>query len=483
VRQKLGLDRGAVRIDALAVIPLENLSGDPEQEYFADGMTDAIITNLAGIQALRVISRVSTMQYKKTRKPLPAIARELNVQGIVEGTVLRAGNRVRITVQLLHGPSDRHLWAREYEGELTDVVALQRQVARSIAEEIRIRLTPQERERLTRGREPHPEAYDAFRRGLFHFDKRTEDGIRLAHEYFQRAIRKDPEYAMAYVGLADYYNSLAFYSVRPPGEAFPLAKQMAEKALQLDPTLAEAHAALGMIHGEYEWNWAAAEAAFQRALQLNANYAPAHHWYGEQLVCLGRTEEAQAEAQKAAAIEPVSLVTNSQVALYFYYTRQYDRVVEQAHRMLELDPDFSLGHIWMGMAYQQKGMMPEAIAAFRKATELPQSTLLAHALLGHAYGRAGRRAEALTVLRRLEQLSGQRYVSPAYVTLVYAGLGDREKFFEWLEKSYRERSPLIVRLKVEPMLDPYRAEPRFEQMLRRLAFPAAPPAARPAKAA
>jgi TolB-like protein/DNA-binding winged helix-turn-helix (wHTH) protein/tetratricopeptide (TPR) repeat protein len=475
IRQWLG--GGTDKIESIAVLPLENLSGDPEEDYFADGMTDALITNLARIGSLRVISRTSVMQYKKTRKPLPDVARELNVDGIVEGTVLRAGNRVRITVQLLRGRTDHHLWAQDYERDLTDVVALQREVARAIVDEIRIQLTPEEQQTLAAGREPKPGAYDALIRGRFHFDKRTEEGLRLAYSYFQQAIEKDPDYAAAYAGLADYFNTLAFYSVSPPRQGFPHAKQMAAKAIELDPTLAEPHAALGMIYGEHEWNWQAAEKEFKRAAQLNANYAPAHHWYAEQLVCLGRAEEAHAEIQKSAALAPLSLVGNSQAALYHYYTRQYDRVIEIANRMLELDADFPLGHMWLGMAYAQKGMNNEASEVLRKATELPQSSLLFHALLGNAYGRAGRRQEALGVARMLEQLSRTRYVSPAYIALVYAGLRDTEQFFVWLEKSYEERSPLIIRMRVEPMLDQFRSDARFQAMLRRVGLPPEPASA------
>jgi TolB-like protein/DNA-binding winged helix-turn-helix (wHTH) protein/tetratricopeptide (TPR) repeat protein len=468
---------GRDKIESIAVLPLENLSRDPEEDYFADGMTDAVITNLARIASLRVISRTSVMQYKKTRKPLPDIARELGVDGIVEGTVLRSGSRVRITVQLLHGPSDRHLWAQDYERDVTDVVALQREVARAIVDEIRVQLTPEEQQTFAAGREPSPEAYDALIRGRFHFDKRTEEGLRLAHSYFQQAIEKDPAYAAAYAGLADYFNTLAFYSISPPRQGFPRAKEMANKAIELDPTLAEPHAALGMIYGEHEWNWAAAEKEFQRAMQLNPNYAPAHHWYAEQLVCLGRAEEAYAEIQKSAAVAPLSLVSNSQVALYHYYARQYDRVIEIANRMIELDPDFPLGHMWLGMAYQQKGMNEQAVEVLRRAAELPQGSLLFHALLGNAYGRAGRRQEARRVAGMLEQLSRTRYVSPAYIALVHAGLGDRNQFYVWLEKSYQERSPLIIRMRVEPMLDPFRWEPHFQEILRRVGFPPEPPPA------
>lgn len=458
------------RIESIAVLPLENLSGDPEQEYFADGMTDALITNLTRIGSLRVISRTSSMQYKKARKTLPQIAKELKVDGIIEGTVQRAGNQVRISVQLLHGPTDTHLWASDYERDLSDIVTLQREMARAVAEEIRIRLTPEESQRLEGGATVNPEAYEAYLRGRFFWNKRTEEGLRRSLAYFQQVIETDPKYVRAYVGLSDLHNSLGFYGLRPPRETYPRAKELALKALALDDTVAEAHTSLASVLADYEWDWAGAEREFQRAIALNPNYEGAHQWYADHLVFMGRLAEARKEIERAQDLDPLSLIISSDVALYHYYSRDYDGAIAEARRMLELEPDYPLGHIWLGMAYVQQGKATESVEEFRKAKGM-QGNLMALALLGHAYGCAGRRAEALAVIQELEKASGTRFVSAAYFTLVYLGLGDRAKFFEWFEKSYQERSALMIRLKVEPMLDPVRSDPRFQAFLKRMNFP------------
>lgn len=408
----------SLRIESLAVLPLENLSRDPEQEYFADGMTDALITNLTRISSLRVISRTSSMQYKKARKPLREIAKELKVDGIIEGTVQRAGNQVRISVQLLHGPSDTHLWAREYERDLSDIVALQREMARAVAEEIRIQLTPEESQSLAGGAAVNPEAYEAYLRGRYFWNRRTEEGLRRGLARFQQAIERDPNYARAYVGLSDLHNSLGFYGLRPPRETYPKAKELAMKALALDDTLGEAHTSLASVLADYEWDWAAAEREFQRAIELNPNYEGAHQWYADHLVFMGRFEEGRKEIERAQDLDPLSLIISSDVALHHYYSRDYDNTIAEANRMLELEPDYPLGHIWMGMAYVQKGKPEEAVEEFRRAGGVPQGNLMALALLGHAYGRAGHRAEALGVVQALEKAARTRFVSAAYFTLV-----------------------------------------------------------------
>ena len=464
------------RIESLAVLPLENLSHDPEQEYFADGMTDALITNLTRIGSLRVISRTSSMQYKKARKSLPQIAKELKVDGIIEGTVQRSGNQVRISVQLLHGPTDTHLWAREYERDLSDIVTLQREMARAVADEIRIQLTPQESRSLAGGAAVNPEAYEAYLRGRHFWNKRTEEGLKRSLAYFQQAIEKDPNYARAYVGLSDLHNSLGFYGLRPPRETYPKAKELAMRALALDDTLGEAHTSLASVLADYEWDWAGAEREFRRAIELNPNYEVAHQWHADHLVFMGRFEEGRKEIERAQDLDPLSLIISSDVALHHYYSRDYDSTIAEAARMFELEPDYPLGHIWLGMASVQKGKPDAAVEEFRKAGGVPQGNLMALALLGHAYGRAGRRAEALAVIQELEKAARTRFVSAAYFTLVYLGLGDRAKFFEWFEKSYRERSALMVRLKVEPMLDPVRSDPRFQVFLKRMKFPDGSPA-------
>lgn len=458
------------KIESIAVLPLENLSGDPEQEYFADGMTDALITDLAQIGSLRVISRTSVMQYKKARKPLPEIARELKVDGIIEGTVQRAGMRVRISVQLLHGPTDAHLWAQEYERDFTDIVLLQREMARAIVEEIRVQLTPRQKQTLAGGKAVNPDAYEAYLKGRYFLDRGSEDGVRKSLAHFQQAIAKDPKNALAYVGLADYYNALGFYGILPPRENYPQWKAMSLKALAFDDTLAEAHTSLAGVLSDYDWDWAGAEREYKRAIELNPNYSLALRWYAQYLSFVGRHEESRAMMERAAAVDPLSLVVGADLALHHYYARNYDRAIEAAGKTLELDPNYPLAHVWLGLAYLRKDKKAEAIDEFQKAGAR-QGNLLALALLGHAYGEAGRIAGARAVLHQLAAISKQRFVSAAYLTMVYLGMGDRERTFEWLEKSYQERSPLIVRLKAEPLLDPVRDDPRFQDLLRRVKFP------------
>jgi tetratricopeptide (TPR) repeat protein len=443
-------------------------------------MTDALITNLARVRGLRrVISRTSVIPYKDTRKRLPQIAGELNVDGIIEGSVLRSGNQVRISVQLLHGPSDRHLWAREYERDLSDIVTLQREVAHAIVEEIRVQLTPEEKSQLTGTRPVNPEAYDAYVKGRYFWNKRSAEGLQKSIEYFQQAIALDPGYALAHAGLADTYNALSFFSLMPPKEASPRAKKAALRAIELDDTLAEAHAALADVAFHYDWDWQAAERGFRRANELNPNYATAHQWYGAYLALMGRVAESQAEFERAESLDPHSLLIIADATSVFYYSRRYDEALAQCRKSLELDPNYPLGHLWCGRAYLQKGMHPEAIAAFSKAVELQPGFVLGAGLRAHAQGVAGNRAEAR---RRIGQLLGQSqrvYVSPALISLAYWGVGDRAQALDWAERAYRERDGLLTRLKMDPALDEFRKDPQFRDLMRRIGLDA--PAASPAQ--
>lgn len=461
-------DRATIR--SLAVLPLENLSRDPEQEYFADGMTEAVITELSKIRALKVISRTSVMQYRGTRKPLPQIAKELNVDGVVEGSVLREGDLVRITVQLIHAPSDAHLWAESYQRELRGILALQSEVARAIAKEIQINVSPQEQVRLTRARRVDPDAYEAYLKGRYHWNKRTEVGYRKSLDYFQLAIEKDPSYALAYAGMADAYNLLGRYSVAPK-EGFPLAKTAAKKALEIDETLAEAHTSLAFAQQRYDWDWSGAEKEFKRAIELNPGYATGHHWYALYFSPLGRHEEAIAEIERARELDPLSLIINTNVAWVYWLARQYDRAIGQFRKTVEMDPSFGLAHERLGLAYEQKGMYEEATAAFRKAMALLGDNTEVVAALGHALGVAGRRDDAQKVLVELQRLSTRKYVSSYDVAVVYLGLGDKGQALTWLEKACQERAGGLLYAKVDPRLDPLRSDPRFQDLLRRMNFP------------
>lgn len=455
-------------IESLVVLPLVTLSDDPEQDYFADGMTEALIANLAKISALRVISRTSAMQYKGAKKPLPEIARELNVDAVVEGSVIRAGDRVRISAQLIEAAADRHLWAESYDRELRDILTLQTEVARAIARQIRIKLTPQEQACLTCVRQVDPAAHEFYLQGRYHWNKRTDEGLHKAIDYFEKAIEKDSGYALAYAGVADCYNILGFYSLLPPKETFPKAKTAAARALEIDDAVAEAHASLGFVKLYHDWEWPGAEDEFKRAIQLNPGYATAHHWYAEYLVAREQPDMCITEFKRAHELDPLSLIINAGVAWAFYFARRYDQAAEQCLKTLEMDSNFIPAHLFLGWVYEQKGMYEEAIAEFTKALDLSGGTTEIMAELGHAYALAGQKGAAQKVLDELEKLSGRRYVSPYSVANVHIGLGDKEQAFAWLEKAYREHSHFLALIKIDPRLDSLHCDARFDDLLERV---------------
>src|SRR5271170_47580 len=363
---------GTPVIRSLAVLPLESLSNDASQDYFADGMTDELITDLGQISALRVISRTSVMTYKHARKPLPEIARELNVDAVVEGTVLRSGEQVRITAQLIEASTDKHLWSQSYEGELRDTLALQDKVARAIADQIRISLNPQEQAALKKVKIVIPEAYESYLKGRYFWNKRTADGLKVARAYFDQAIEEDPKYAQAYSGLADTYALLGDwqYAVMTPREALPKAKAAAIKALELDSTLGEAHNSLAFVLEGFDWDFESAGKEFQRAIELNPGYATAHHWYSWHLSLLGRNSEAIAQMRKAENLDPLSLIINADLAELLLIAHLPDESIQQSHKTIEMDANFALAHNQMGQGYLEKHMFGEAIAEIQEAIQL-----------------------------------------------------------------------------------------------------------------
>jgi serine/threonine protein kinase/tetratricopeptide (TPR) repeat protein len=457
------------RISSLAVLPLENLSGDPAQDYFADGMTDELITDLAQISALRVISRTSVMQYKKTKKALPQIARELNVDGVVEGTVERAGDRVKIRAQLIEASSDRHLWARSYDRDLRDILAMQSEVASAITGEIRVTLTPQEQTRMASARPVNREAYDAYLKGRFYSQKETAEGLKKGFEYFQEAIEKDPGYALAYAALGHYYYD-ASELLLPPREAMPKAKAAAKRAIEIDDNLAEGHTTLAIVAAKYEWDWSNAAREFKKALELNPNSAAAHLWYGLYLASMGLMGESIAELKQAQQLDPFGVEGSSYLGTAFYWARQYDQAIEQQRRTIEMDPNFYPAHVALAWAYEEKGQFSEAIAETQKARQIDDNPWVV-ANLGRAFAVAGKRPEAQTVLSQLKQVSRRRFVSAYDVATIYAALGEKDQAFLWLEKALQERAEWLVYLKVEPQVDILRADPRFQDMLRRVGLP------------
>src|SRR6266849_4944585 len=460
-------------IGRLAVLPLENLSPNQEEELFADGMTDALITTLAQIGALRVISRTSVMRYKSGRKPLPEIARELKVETVVEGTVLRSGNRVRIAAQLIHAPTDTHLWAKNYESDLRDILTLQSDVAQAIASEIQIKLTPQEQARFAQTRPVDPEAYEAFLKGRYHWYRRSPDALKRALACLQRATAKDPTYALAQAGLADAYNTLGWdlFAVLPPAEAFPKAKVAGLKALALDPNCAEAHAALGWAAAGYDWDWVTAEREFRSAIKLKPHYGPVHIWYSHFLKAMDRIAESFEESKRAIECDPLGLVLNMHMGWHYVYEREYEQAIEQLRKTLELEPGFILARLFLGEAYEQLGAFGEAIKEFEKTVNLSERHPIYLAGLGDGYAVAGQREDALRIIEELQQLSSQVYVPARGIAEVYIGLGEKEQAFTWLDEAFKQRNGWLFHVKGNPRYDSLRSDPRYTDLVRRIGLP------------
>jgi TolB-like protein/DNA-binding winged helix-turn-helix (wHTH) protein/Flp pilus assembly protein TadD len=464
-------NRPSPAIRSLAVLPLESLSGDASQDYFADGMTDELITELGQISALRVISRTSVMTYKHASKPLPQIARELNVDAIVEGTVLRSGDHVRITAQLIEASADKHLWAQSYEGEWRDSLALQNKVARAIADQIRINLNPQEQAALKNVRAVDPQAYESYLKGRYFWNKRTADGLKSALNYFNQAIAEDPNYAPAYSGLADTYALLADweYGVMTPKEALPKAKAAAVKALELDSTLGEAHNSLAFCLDVFDWDFDAAGKEFQRAIELNPGYATAHQWYASHLIVLGRNDEAIAEMRKAESLDPLSLIIGADLADFLVVAHSYDESIRESRKTIEMDPNFALAHNQLGQAYLQKQMEDEAVTELRKAVQLSGNSPTCVANLARAFIASGKRAEAEKLLSELQKRSNPSYSYASEIAEIYTALGDSDQAMNWLEKCFEERfNPSVL---LRPGFDPLRSDPRFKDLLRRIGLP------------
>ena len=456
-------------IESLAVLPLQNLSKDPEQEYFSDGMTDELITNLARIGALRVISRTSVMGYKGTKKPLSEIAKELGVDAVVEGSVLRSGQKVRITAQLIHGPTDRHLWAESYQRDLRDVLPMQSEVARAIAREIEAKVTPQNERRLAGARAVDPEAHELYLKGRYAWNKQTEAEIRKAIDDFRQAIARDPGFAPAYAGLADSYSFLrSVYAA--PKDVMPQAKEAARKALELDDTLAEAHVSQGLIKFFYDFDWAGAEKEFRRAIELDPNLATAHDAYATFLAGMNRPGEAIAEIERARRLDPFSVLILADAGWVFYCARQYDRAVEACRKALELDPNFAPALPILGVALQKTGRFAEAVAELEKAVKIDDSPTSLE-MLGGAYAAWGKKEDAKRVIRMLTERSARRYVCPYEIATVYAGLGDKDAAFNKLENAVEERADCIPWIKADSKIDPLRSDPRYAALMNRIGLP------------
>jgi TolB-like protein/DNA-binding winged helix-turn-helix (wHTH) protein/Tfp pilus assembly protein PilF len=473
-RDRLFVHAARPRIQALAVIPFANLSGDPEQEYFADGMTEEIITKLGEVNAPRVISRQSMMQYKGSKKPLQEIARELNVDAVLEGAVERSGSRVRVRIHLDQVSPESQLWAKQYDRDIHDVLQVQDEIARTVTDEIRVKLTPEGRTRLTTAHNVSPEAHDNYLRGQFFLYRDLEEvkyeqaikrNLQTAIGYFRQAIEKDPDYAAAYVGLAETYIGLGteYRGGDYPKDVMPQAKAAAEKALQLDPSLGRAHFSLAQVLELYDWNWSEADKEYRLALKLDPNYAFAHLQYGRYLQALGRNDEAIRHVNYALELDPFDFKTKDLAAFVTWATRQYDLAIKQFER---LGDDLGLG--W---SYREKKMYPEAVAALERSVNDTRRHPFAVGSLACVYGLAGKNREAMELINELKERDRQGYVSGFVFAYAHLGLGEKDQALTWLERAYEDRDELMVYIKAEPTWDALRSEPRFQALLRRMNFP------------
>jgi len=463
-------------IRSLAVLPLLDLSAAHDREYFADGMTEALITELSRLSDLKVISRTSAMAYKGSSRTLPDIARRLGVDAVVEGSVAVAQDRVRVTAQLIDARDDRHLWAQTYDRSLDETLALQAELASAIAHQVESRLTPQQVARWSSPGRVDRTAQDAYLRGRYFWNQRNREGFAKARESFEAAIAADPGYALAHAGLADTYGlmSIQGYDLVPPQEAMSRARQEAERALELDDSLAEPHASLAWVNFNYDWDFAAAEREFRRAITLNPGYATAHQWYANLLCILGRFDEASVEIGRALELDPLSRVINNEAGWPLGYLGKHEEAIAQYRRAMELDPLYPTPHLPTGLEYEDMGRYDDAIAEYRTFERLGGEGPTAAAYIAHAEAKRGRRGEAQRILRELEKSDNTGYVSPYEYALVYAGLGDREPMFEAFAKALDERSDFLLYLGVDSAWREYRSDPRFAALLQRIGLPAAP---------
>jgi adenylate cyclase len=453
----------------IAILPFVNMSADAENEYFSDGMTEELISQLSKISKLEVIARTSVMKYKGKDKDIAEIGRELKVGTVLEGSVRKAENQVRITVQLINVQNQAHLWSQDYDRELKGIFTIQSNIAQKVAEALKVQLLAGEKQRIEKKETENLEAYNLYLKGRYYFSKRTGEGLKKSIEYFTQAIEKDPAYALAYAGVADSYTLLGWWAYLPPKEVFPRAKAAAQKSLELDATLAEAYAPLALIKMLYDFDWLGAEREFKRALAFNPGYALAHMEYAIYLMFMERHDEAIAEIQRAQELDPLSLAINAHVAAIFTTARRFDQAIEQAQKAIEMDPSHLMGHYWLGWAYTEKGMYEEAITESKKAIELSGGGVWPIALLGHTYGRSGRRDEALKVLNELKERSKREHVHAGGIAYIYIGLGEKDQAIEWLQKAYEERSDdSLLWMKAGPYVDSLRSDPRFQELIRKV---------------
>ena len=462
----------STRKTVLAVLPFENLSGDPDQEFFSDGLTEEMISQVGKLSRdrLTVIARSSVAKYKGSKLTAREIGRELNADYLVQGSVRRGSDRARITVQLIQTQNQTDLWTESYDRELKDVLAVQDSVVRSIASQIHIALTEEQKTRLANPPQTQPEAYVAYLKGRYYWNKRTGESIQKAEGYFQQAIDSNPTYAAAYSGLADCNSGLAWHGYKAPADALPKAYSAARKAAEIDPQSAEAHASLGLVLS-HRWDWPAAEAEFKRALELDPQYANAHHWYGDYLSMRGRHDEAIAEAKRALELDPLNLMISTWVGRRYYLARNYPFAIEQNRDSVTLDPNFAAAHLMLGEDYVQAGNYGEGVNEMRKAATLSGENPLYTAQVAVALAAAGRRSDALQIAQELRATSSKRYVSPYCLAQIYAALGSKGDAFKWLQAAYEDRAVWMGYLAVDPVFDQYHSDLHFQDLLGRIALP------------
>jgi serine/threonine protein kinase/tetratricopeptide (TPR) repeat protein len=457
---------------SIAVLPFVTLSADPEQDYFCDGMAEEIINALTHVEDLRVVARTSSFAFKGKHLDIREIGRKLNVETVLEGSVRKAGNRLRITAQLVKADDGYHLWSERYDREMEDVFAIQDEISLAIVENLKIKLLGRQKTNLTKRHTDNIDAYTLYLKGRYFWNKRTEKGLKKGIEYFKRAIKLDPEYAVAYTGLADSYNLLSAYSIASPGESIPKAKAAATKALEIDADLAEGHECLGHVSMLYDWNWEDAQREFRRAIELNPNYATAHQRHGILLTAMGRMDEALAEIKRAQELDPLSLIINTDVGLFSFLEHRYGEAADQCRKPLEMDPNFAVAHFALGLACEQMGKHDEAAEEFQEAINLSGGNPIYISALGHARAVAGSRVEAQKILNKLIALSKRRYVSPYSIATVYAGFGEVDQTLASLDRACEERSVWLghLHLRVDPRLDCVHSVPGFAQLLERMGF-------------
>lgn len=459
-------NRSAGEIHSVAVMPFVNESGNADVEYLSDGMTDTLISNLSRLENLNVKAHASVFRYKGKEQSPKTIGKELNVQAILNGRFAQRADRLTLTLELVDAQTENVIWSEQYDRKQAEILGLESEIARDVTQKLKMKMSGAEEQKLAKDT-ANAEAYQLYLKGLFYWNQRTAESLKKSVEYFNEAIEKDPNYALAYAGLANAYQLIPAYQAGSPNEYSVKARAAATKALQIDETLAQAHAALAVVLWGYDWSFEEANREFRRAIELDPNYATAHQWYGENLAMMGRFDEAIVQFKRAIDLDPLSTIINADLGEVYTWARQYDNAIDQLRKTIEMDQSFYYAHLHLGMAYELKGSYPQAIAEYQKARALGDDPFVL-ASLGHAYANSGKRDEALKILDQLKEISKQRYVGEYSFAVLYAGLGDRDQAFQWLEKGYQNRTSHMNWIKVDPMLDNLRADPRFADLVRRV---------------